>query len=277
MNKRVLPVIVALCLRLTGCASLLERSYSVVEPYTDRYWDSGAEDTLKVENYQDLVNSLLMLVEQRSEEVVIRYYAPEGEDSYSQAISAKREVQKETILGSYLLSGMSVIYASGDGFCTLTYCMSYRGDAQDVSSLVALSDSESLVDLLRFALREGHGQLTARFISKVSREEVVDAVEELWRDICLEEMETNGLFDRVPHGVLPKDEPTLPDDKDASEGDESSDAESTGEEDLPADSDLEERPSEEPEKLVIQIPPCPWVIRFYPDADFAEIVEIVLR
>ena len=72
-----------LLLLLCGCASLLERSYSSVEPYTDRYWDSGAEDTLKAESYQDLVNSLLMLIEQRSEEVVIRYYAPEGTNTYA--------------------------------------------------------------------------------------------------------------------------------------------------------------------------------------------------
>ena len=53
---------------LSGCPALLERSYGVSEPYADRYWDSSAEDTLRVESYQDLVNSLLLLVEQRAEE-----------------------------------------------------------------------------------------------------------------------------------------------------------------------------------------------------------------
>ena len=37
-----------LCLALCGCGMLLERSYSSVEPYANRYWDSGAEDTLLV-------------------------------------------------------------------------------------------------------------------------------------------------------------------------------------------------------------------------------------
>ena len=60
-----LLAVLSACLLLGGCVSLLERSYSVVEPYADRYWDSAAEDTLKAENYQDLVNSLLMQVEQR--------------------------------------------------------------------------------------------------------------------------------------------------------------------------------------------------------------------
>ena len=73
MKIRMLTAVLALCLPLSGCASLLERSYSVVEPYADRYWDASAEDTLRAENYQDLVNSLLLLVEQRAEEGVIRY------------------------------------------------------------------------------------------------------------------------------------------------------------------------------------------------------------
>ena len=89
MDKRILPILMALCLLCTGCASLLERSYSSVEPYTDRFWDSTAEDTLKAESYQDLVNSLLMLIEQRSEEGIIRYYGSEDENSYEQAIRAK--------------------------------------------------------------------------------------------------------------------------------------------------------------------------------------------
>ena len=69
----------ALCLAMTagllcGCARLLERSYGITEPYADRYWDSSAEDTLRAETYQDLVNSLLLLVEQKAEEGVIRCY-----------------------------------------------------------------------------------------------------------------------------------------------------------------------------------------------------------
>ena len=74
MKNLILLAVLSACLLLGGCVSLLERSYSVVEPYADRYWDSAAEDTLKAENYQDLVNSLLMQVEQRAEECVIRGY-----------------------------------------------------------------------------------------------------------------------------------------------------------------------------------------------------------
>lgn len=295
MDKRILPILMALCLLCTGCASLLERSYSSVEPYTDRFWDSTAEDTLKAASYQDLVNSLLMLIEQRSEEGIIRYYGTEGENAYAQAIRAKHEVQKYTVLGSYLLSGMSVMYAENDGYCTLTYSMTYRRGAQDVASLMALTDSQSLIDLLRLAMREGHDSITAQFISKTSREEVLNVVETLWQELYLEELEQSGALIPEP----PQDTPTTPEGETLPESGETappsgemptdetpSGDETDGETPPPSDSktkdgdlegDSEKASPEEPPVPRIQFPPCPWEIHFYPDADFPEIVEIVLK
>ena len=44
--KRWIPALLALCL-LTGCAPLLERSYSTSEPHSSKYWESEAADTLR--------------------------------------------------------------------------------------------------------------------------------------------------------------------------------------------------------------------------------------
>lgn len=131
----------------------------MVEPYADRYWDASAEDTLRAESYQDLVNSLLMLIEEGAEDGVIRYYT--AGDAYGLALQATQEVREETMLGSYLLEKITFTYQMmEEGVCTLTYEMVYREDAEDVDSLMVLSDSQSLVDLLRLAIREGHDKLT---------------------------------------------------------------------------------------------------------------------
>ena len=44
---------------LTGCASLLERSYTTSEPHSSKFWESEAAATLRAENRQDMVNDLL--------------------------------------------------------------------------------------------------------------------------------------------------------------------------------------------------------------------------
>ncbi len=232
-------------LALGGCSALLERSYSSVEPYAGKYWDSGAEDTLRADSYQDLVNTLLLIIEQRSESGAIRCY---GGLSYTQAMDARVEVRQETMLGSYLLEDMRFAYEenAAGGYFTLSYQITYREDAADMDSVMTLSDSQSLVDLLRLAVREGHDRLTAQFAYHMSRENVTAAVESLWREICENDGDTQ----------LPGTE----------EGDSPSEPEAPGEGDAP---DGEAPPPD--------YPPCPWTVKFYPDMGSADLVEIWLE
>lgn len=289
MKKRILILALAGSLLLSGCTSLLERSYSVVEPYSDRYWDANAEDTLRAESYQDLVNSLLMLVEERAEDGVIRYYT-EG-DAYSLALQATQEVREETMLGSYLLEKITFAYQMvEEGVCTLSYTMIYREDAEDVDSLMVLSDSQSLVDLLRLAIREGHSKLTARFAYDMPREDVEAAVATMWREVCLgsaEETTAPEITETQAEAQTPEGqpqaetEPTSADEDQTGETPQEPPAEtSEAAADLPPEEvqevsgqETETETGEEP----VELPPCPWRIRYYPDLEAAELVEVVLK
>lgn len=240
MKKGILAL--ALALTLSGCASLLERSYTVVEPYTDRYWDSAQEDTLRVESYQDLVNSLLMLVEQRSQEGVVHYEGASGLRAYHLVMAARREVMQETLLGSYLLEDIAVTYASGEDQSRFACALTYREAAEDPEKLMVLSDAQSLADLLRLSLREGHTALAARFLEKTSQEEVAAVVDSLWQELRQEDAQDIADETAAEPGAEP------------------------GEKEPPEEV---APPAEEP--------PCPWSIRFYPGPDAAEIVEILLE
>ena len=292
MKNLILLAALSACLLLTGCVSLLERSYSVVEPYADRYWDSAAEDTLKAENYQDLVNSLLMQVEQRAEECVIRGYG--GAAGYGQARSASREVRRETVSGSYLLENMTFDYEPSDGYSTFTFRMRYREDVEDIETIMSLSDCQSLVDLLRLSVREDHHRLTARFIRDMRREEVRAAVEALWQELCQGEKE-----DALPPPPEDAEAPQEPSDGEAPPGQETPPSNEAPEEE-PAPSEAPEEPPPDadappeeeapppdgelpqaleasaPPEEPVEIPPCPWTVRFFPDMDGAGIVEVLL-
>ncbi len=280
----------ALCLAMTagllgGCARLLERSYGITEPYADRYWDSSAEDTLRAETYQDLVNSLLLLVEQKAEEGVIRCYG-EAEE-YEQVLAARREVRQETMLGSYLLKELQLDHEKGSGYSTVTCRMTYREDAEDLGALMPISDSQSLVDLLRLAVREDYEKLAAHFTYEPSREDVAAAVESLWQEICRSEMEELAalsvdeevLEEGIPEGeegVVPEESgeggaEAPPEEQEAAPPSEEP---ADGEAPEGVDGEAAEPPPEEP---VIEYPPCPWSIRFYPNQETAEIVEVLLK
>ena len=280
----------ALCLAMTagllgGCARLLERSYGITEPYADRYWDSSAEDTLRAETYQDLVNSLLLLVEQKAEEGVIRCYG-EAEE-YEQVLAARREVRQETMLGSYLLKELQLDHEKGSGYSTVTCQMTYREDAEDLGALMPISDSQSLVDLLRLAVREDYEKLAAHFTYEPSREDVAAAVESLWQEICRSEMEELAALsvdEEVPEEGAPEgEEGVVPEES----GEGGAEAPPEEQEDMPPEEeavDGEAAVGEDgeaveptPEEPVIEYPPCPWSIRFYPNQETAEIVEVLLK
>lgn len=276
MKKRTMLAAALACLLLGGCASLLERDYSVVEPYANRYWDTSAEDTLRAESYQDLVNSLLLLVEQRAEEGTIRCYGEASAAQQTQA--ASREVRLESTLGSYLLRRITYSCEAGAGYSTVRVQMTYREDAEDVENMMTLSDSQSLVDLLRLAVREEHERLTARFSYDMPRQDVTAAVESLWRELCGEEAEAQQTLEAPP-----------PEDQTPQDPEEPVPAEPSGEEEV--QTTPEEAPEstetsgegEDPDAPPVQeppaepvYPPCPWTVRFYPDMDGAGIVEVLL-
>lgn len=272
-KRRIWMPLLAACLLLSGCAALLERSYSVVDPYSDRYWDSSAEDTLRAESHQDLVTSILMLIEQRAEEGVIRCY---GEaNAYGEAASARDEVRRETVLGAYLLREIRFTYESGTSYSTVTFRMTYREGAEDVDSIMTLSDTQSLVDLLRLAVREEHEKLTAWFTYDTPRQDVEAAVESLWQELC------RAAWEEEAAAASSQDGGSAGEETGEEAGEESGEAEPEAPaEDVPEDgaetpdpAGGEDQPPEEPE---ITYPPCPWTIRFYPSQETVEIVEIIL-
>ena len=87
MKKRILALLLAFCLLLSGCASLLERPYTVVEPHTEQPAVGEDPSTLRVESYSELVGAVLYLVSQCQEEgrVQLVDYDGDVEDALNRA------------------------------------------------------------------------------------------------------------------------------------------------------------------------------------------------
>ena len=76
MKKALLAALLAaLMLLLTGCGSILEREYSVVQPHSSTYYESEDRSVLRAESYQDLVNDLMLLLTGGAREGTIWLYA----------------------------------------------------------------------------------------------------------------------------------------------------------------------------------------------------------
>lgn len=150
-------------LLLTGCAPLLEREYSTTEPHSSKFWESEAAGTLRAENYQDIVNDLLLLIAQHTEAATIRLY--DFEDDVSVADTLERaavEIQEQTPLGAYAVSYITTSSQSQRGYYEIAVKISYRRSAEQIQSVVNATRPEAVSSLLEAALNDGRTELAVR-------------------------------------------------------------------------------------------------------------------
>ena len=155
MRKKFIPLTLALCLTLAGCGNIvLERSYSVSAPHSEVYWENENADTLRADSYQDLVNALLLLLGEHSEEGTVRIYGND-EEAASMAEQACREVQEDTALCAYLLEYISYTDAREHGYYEMRVRLGYRRTAEEQAAIITATSTEALPDLLRLTAEEG--------------------------------------------------------------------------------------------------------------------------
>ena len=162
MGGRLLALLVPLCL-LTGCASFLERTYTEVEPHSSRFWESEAAGTLRAENYQDIVNDLLILIGQHTETATLRLYNFDDDLSAAEALEqAAAETQQEAPLGAYAVEYITSTSQSQRGYCEAAVQIGYRRTAEQIQAVVNATSPEAVYSLLSAALDEGRTELAIR-------------------------------------------------------------------------------------------------------------------
>ena len=163
MKKRIIfPLMLAMALLLTGCGSFLHREYSVVEPHSSTYYEN--EDILRAENYQEVVNDLLILVgEQKKDGTIWLYLDDESIDAALLAEQACREVQQETPLGAYAVDYLTyTIDSTPRNYVAISLTIGYRRTAAQMDAIVHTTSISALADLLTAAADRGVSELTVQ-------------------------------------------------------------------------------------------------------------------
>lgn len=181
MKARLLVFVMALVF-LTGCASILEREYSTVEPHSSKFWESEAADTLRAENYQDLVNDLLILIGQHEETATIRLYNFEDDLAVMEAMEqAAGEVQHETPMGAYAVEYITSFSQAQRGYYEITVQIAYRRSIEQIQAVVNATRTDAIYSLLESALNAGRDELAVRigYWNLDGRKDVQDAISRL--------------------------------------------------------------------------------------------------
>ena len=189
MKKRILPLFLSICL-LAGCASLLEREYSTVEPHSSKFWEREAAGTLRAENYQDIVNDLLILIGQHTETAMLRLYNMEGDITVTDTLErATVEVQQETPMGAYAVEYITTSSQAQRGYYEVELQIGYRRTAEQIQAVVNTTSPEALYSLLETALDEEKTELAVRigYWGQNGQTQVEEAVTRIREDRGLQE------------------------------------------------------------------------------------------
>ncbi len=150
LKKRMLPLLLCLAL-LAGCASMLDRDYVSVEPH-DQFSDTRTDSSaLQAENYQGLVNAIVYLVSQGSEEGVVRLYNY-TRDVDTDLSSACLEVAKKDPLGAYAVDYIKYDFSRIISHYEANVQITYRRTAAQIKSVVSVTGSSAIKGELREAL-----------------------------------------------------------------------------------------------------------------------------
>lgn len=142
-------------LGMSGCAPLLERTYVTAEPHSSKFWESEAASTLRAENYQDVVNDLLLLIGQHTETATLRLYNFQDDMTVAETLEqATTEIQQETPMGAYAVEYITSTSQAQRGYYEIAVRISYRRTAEQIQNVVNATSTEALYTLLQSALDE---------------------------------------------------------------------------------------------------------------------------
>lgn len=177
MKKRMIAVLLVMALPLCGCAAVLERSYESVKPHTSQYWEDAAASALRFEDYQSLVNGLLLLVGERTDTALVRLY---GYGDQASAIAdmdrACAEASMEDALGAYLVDYITYDCAERTNCYEMTVRFTYQRTSVQLGAMVNATTDGALADLLGAALKTDATELAVKVDYMGRAAEEIEAV-----------------------------------------------------------------------------------------------------
>ncbi len=228
--------VLAVCLLLCGC-SLLEREYRSLEPHSHSYREDADKNAFRANNYQDLVNAILLMAEDRQERGQIHIYEEDAGTIRDMLWNARDEVLQQTPAGAYALEKLTWESQAQRDYWEADLSLTYRRTEAEEDAIIDASSSNAVYDLIPFALEEQRQCLAVRFVH------LAQTPEEL----------TTGIL-ALQDPQEPAEESTAPEEPPAEEA--------PSEEDLPE----EAPPAGEGTP--------PWRVYLYPNNENAGIVEI---
>lgn len=151
MKRRLAALALCLLLPLSGCAAMLERSYTSVQPYTQSVTGQHSGSALEAQTYQQLVSAVLYLVTQHSSEGIIRLYNY-ADDVENDLTRACLEVVQKDPLGAFAVDYIKHDVKRVVSFYEAQVSIAYLRSAEEMDQITAVTGSSAIKGELRETL-----------------------------------------------------------------------------------------------------------------------------
>lgn len=187
MRTTVLSVLLLGCLLLSGCHTLMERSYHTVTPHIQFSDEDTNPSILRAETYQGLVSALLHLVGQCKESGVIRLYqyASLTGSASSDVDRACLEVTQEDPLGAYAVDYIKYNVTQTAAYYEVTVSLTYTKTPEELAQVISVTGSTAIAQELRELLPQQPEQVVFR-ISHFTRADSTETVRQAVLDAYYE-------------------------------------------------------------------------------------------
>ena len=149
--KRFAAMILALCLLLSGCSTLLDGSYHSAKPHEEQ--QSSADDhTVAVSSYTALCRALGNMVESGSESFVISVEHYDQLAVTRDMRSAIQEVMTNNPIGAYAVDEITFELGTNAGQPAVAVTVRYHHDRTEIRKIQTVSESAEVREAIAAAL-----------------------------------------------------------------------------------------------------------------------------
>lgn len=180
---RLLLLLCTMALSLTGCGSLLERSYASVTPHTQFQDEEENAAILRAETYQGLVSALLHLVEQGAESGIVRLYQYSSVtgSATGDVDQACLEVTQEDPLGAYAVDYIKYDVQPTAAYYQVEVKLAYTIPTEELKQVISVTASTAVVRELEELLPSKPQKVVFR-ISYFSQEDSIETIRQAVRE-----------------------------------------------------------------------------------------------
>ena len=163
MKYRLLALCMVLAVLVSGCRFLPD-TYVSVTPHTDSYPQQGEEEALTVENYTELKNAILSLVEEGAEEAVLTTGAYSGdiEQDYNTAVAYITGINPT---GAYVVDAIDKEIVRAGSYYKLNLRIRYRRSGAELAKAKTVRGESGARNAVAAAVSDSADRLLLRISS----------------------------------------------------------------------------------------------------------------